>query len=79
MKELEETLRVTLSSKKKLKKVKLVIIMEKAVLQLLETMIKKFRMKKINIYQKAREKNWRKANVEIGVAEIRLSWLLQRQ
>ena len=25
--------------------------------------VKKFRMKKFNIYQKAREKNWRKAKV----------------
>ena len=67
MKELEETLRVTLSSKKKLKKVKLVIIMEKAVLQLLETMIKKFRMKNINIYQKAREKIGEKQTYRSGL------------
>ena len=32
-------------------------------LKVLETIIKKFRMKKFNIYQKAREKYWRKANI----------------
>ena len=41
--------------------------MEKAVLQLLETMIKKFRMKNINIYQKAREKTGEKQTYRSGL------------
>ena len=62
MEELQETLR-DIEFQKEIEESEISDNDRESSLKVLETIIKKFRMKKFNIYQKAREKYWRKANV----------------
>ena len=62
MEELQETLR-DIEFQKEIEESEISDNDRESSLKVLETIIKKFRMKKFNIYQKAREKYWRKASV----------------
>ena len=62
MEELQETLR-DIEFQKEIEESEISDNDRESSLKVLETIIKEFRMKKFNIYQKAREKYWRKANV----------------